>query len=117
MTMSIGDREARLTKNQMLFRTVNERLKDLNDAFDRVLPTGDWVCECANDACATRIHLTSEEYEQIRAHGARFPVAPNDSHLFVDVEIVAERTDRYWVVEKQGASAEMAEAGNPRRPG
>ena len=112
---TIGDRDARLTKNQMLFRTINERLLDLNAAFDEVLPTGEWVCECANDACATRIQLTAEEYEQVRAHGARFPIAPNDSHLFVDVEVVVARNDRYWVVEKQGDSGEMSHAGDPRR--
>ena len=112
---TISARTARSTKNQMLFRTINERLQDLNAAFDGVLPTGDWVCECANDACAARIHPTAEEYEHIRQHGARFPITPNESHLFVDVEIVVERTDRYWVVERQGDCAEIAWAGDPSR--
>ena len=108
------DRARRLARNQTLFREVNERLQELNAAFNDVRPAGDWICECANDSCAAGIELRPAEYGAIRSDPRRFPVAPDESHVFLDVERVAERNERYWVVEKLGVGAEVAETANPR---
>jgi hypothetical protein len=107
-------RGLRAAKNQALFREINERVKDLNESFSTVTKTGDWVCECANDACIERISLTLEEYEAVRSRGASFFVAPNDDHVWPDVESITDRTDRYWVVEKQGAGGRLARDKDPR---
>ena len=115
-TFDGGDEEraARLARNQALYREVNERVEAINEAFDNLVPLGDWICECANPECVQLLSLTHEEYEQLRADGTRFAVAPNDRHVFSEVEDVVERHERYWVVEKQGIAANVVEDANPR---
>ena len=107
-------REKRAASNQTLFREVNERVKELNDGFTLVTPLGEWICECANDTCTERVEMSATEYEKIRGDGARFFVAPGDEHVWPDVELVRERNDRYWIVEKVGRAGEIAESGDPR---
>lgn len=112
MTARSADGALRAARNQILLREVNERIKALNEAFDLLTPTGTWVCECADLSCIEQIELTLAEYEAIRAHGARFPVAPG--HEVLEVERVVERHDRYYVVEKIGAGRRLAEAQSPQ---
>jgi hypothetical protein len=113
--MSVAeDRGARAARNQSLFREINERVKQLNEGFSMVLPVGEWICECADDTCVERIELSAAEYESVRVEGTHFLVAPNDKHVFLDVERVTERTDRYWVVEKFGEAGAEADRLDPR---
>lgn len=100
-----------------MFRDVNERVRLINEAFAEFVSFGDWVCECANAACNERIHLTPEEYEAVRADATTFAVAPTDDHVFHQIENVVTRGDRYWVVQKTGAAAELATKVDPRRVG
>jgi hypothetical protein len=94
MAFASDHRDERAAMNQMLFRAVNERVKDLNEGFSLVLPVGAWICECSNDTCSERIELSGAEYEKIRSDGARFFVAPSDEHVWADVEVVTDRNDR-----------------------
>ncbi len=117
--MSIFDRSGdertgRYARNQALYREINERVLRINEAFESLVPLGDWICECANPDCTERLALTHEEYEQLRSDGTHFAVVPSDAHVFPDVEDVVERHERYWVVEKQGAAAEMTVNADPR---
>jgi hypothetical protein len=113
--MSVAeDPGTRAARNQSLFREINERVKQLNEGFSLVLPVGEWICECADDTCVERIELSAAEYEAVRIDGRHFLVAPGDEHVFLDVERVTERTDRYWVVEKFGTAGEMADRFDPR---
>jgi hypothetical protein len=113
--MSVGeDRGSRAARNQSLFREINERVKQLNEGFSMVLPVGEWICECADDACVERIELSAAEYEAVRGDGTHFLVAPRDEHVYLDVEIVTERSDRYWIVEKFGTAGEVADSLDPR---
>jgi hypothetical protein len=107
-------RAARAARNQALYREVNERVKELNEAFDALLPLGEWVCECANAECAETIELTHEEYEAVRANPTHFFVKPDEPHVVPDAETVAERHERYWVVEKVGVAAKLVERRDPR---
>lgn len=111
------ERAVRGARSQCLFRDVNERVKDINQAFSTVIVLGDWMCECANDECTRRISLTPDEYETIRADARRFAVAPSDDHVFHDIEDVVQRSERYWVVEKCGTAGELAATVDPRRVG
>jgi hypothetical protein len=112
---STTTRAARAARNQTLYREVNERVKELNEAFDALLPLGDWICECANAECFEPIQMSHEEYEAVRAGGgAWFFVKPGDAHVLTDVEDVVERHERYWVVEKIGVAAELVERRDPR---
>jgi hypothetical protein len=71
------------------------------------------ICECSDPACAESLEITPQEYEAVRADRARFVVLKG--HEMPEVERVVEDTGRYIVVEKLGAAAEMAQAGDPRR--
>jgi|SRR3954469_816790 len=112
--MHIADesRQVRAAQNQSLFREVNERVEELNEAFGVILPMGQWVCECAEDTCIAQMELTIPEYEAVRQHPMRFPVLPGHEQL--DVERVVVRHERYIVVEKIGKAATVAEAADPR---
>jgi hypothetical protein len=107
-------RAARAGRNQSLYREVNERVREVNEAFDALLPIGEWICECANEECFETIVMTHEEYEAVRSGPARFFVKPADAHVVPEAEIVTERHERYWVVEKIGVAAEVAEQEDPR---
>jgi hypothetical protein len=101
-------RETREGRNEALWREVNERVNELNDAHGvaEELVT-DWVCECPVGSCSDRIGLTTKEYERVRADSTHFLVAPR--HVDPEVEAVVERHERYWVVEKTGDAAHVAE--------
>jgi hypothetical protein len=108
------DQAARAARNQMLFRGINERLRGLNAAS--LADDGEWICECANDACAERVAMSVKEYETIRESRHRFFVAPADVHVWPNVHRVVERNHRYWIVEKIGVGARLTTKTN-RRPG
>jgi hypothetical protein len=111
------ERQTKAAKNQALFREINERVKDLNEGFSLVAPVGEWLCECANDTCTERVSMTADEYEAIRQEATRFFVAPDDEHVWPDVELVIERRESYWVVEKIDEAARIARQTDPRGDG
>jgi hypothetical protein len=108
--------QRRAAKNQSLFRDVNERVNDINKAHDLWVTLSDWFCECPAHKCTTRIALTPQQYEAVRANPTHFMVAPSREHLVPDVERVIKRRERYWVVEKLGEATAVAEQLNPREP-
>jgi len=109
----LDPRRARAARNQSLFREVNERIADLTRRYaDELLPNR-YICECLNTDCTATLELTHDEYERLRADGARFFVLPG--HQDSSVETVVEGTPRYVIVEKVGAGAEVAETLNPRK--
>ena len=99
----------RAARNQSLYRAVNERMKEINEAYDSLGASGDWICECANHECTEPVPRTHEEYETVRTRPTCFFVLPDDAHVLYDVEDVVERHERYSVVEKTGVAAELAE--------
>ena len=101
-------------RNQALFREVNERLEDLNHAFDPLLPRGEFVCECANQKCVERIGLSIAEYEAVRENGAHFCVVASDEHVYPGVERVVARYEHYWVVEMIDTAGRLAQNSDPR---
>jgi hypothetical protein len=100
----------RVGKNEALFREVNERIRELNTAFDdSTTDAVDFVCECSLEGCRDYVPLTLAEYADVRADPTHFLVAAG--HLWhPDNEREIVRRDRYWVVEKTGRAAEAAEA-------
>ena len=107
--------ERRLAENQALFRELNERVEALNENFSHLSPYGSWACECADTSCLERIQMTLGEYEEVRAKPTHFAVLPDPAHVFPDVEDVVRRESRFWVVEKLGAAAQVADGADPRR--
>ena len=110
-----GDiRDDRAAKNESLFRDHNESVEMDHAVYHGANPA-EWICECADETCATSVQLTVVEYEAVRANAAHFLVAPNDDHTAAsDIERVVKREERYWVVEKIGRAAEVSERFDPR---
>lgn len=110
--MGIGqigeEREVRAARNQALFRVVNEKLKDINAAFEDVVGSHAIACECADLQCIDTLEIARREYEEIRANPRHFAVRAG--HVYPDVEIVVRESDGYVVVEKIGKAGEVAEA-------
>ena len=102
-------RQRRLASNQALFRMVNAQVRKLNDNFEDSGADSFFVCECANTECAEQVEVSLAEYERVRANDRWFFVAPNDEHVFAEVETEVERTERYYIVEKVEAAAHIAE--------
>ncbi len=101
-------------KDQSLFRDVNEKFRDLNEAFDERTRTPEFICECANRGCVEHLTLTLAEYETIRLVPTHFLVAPRRNHVVPEVERVIEENDRFWVVEKYGDAGVAAIKLDPR---
>jgi 5-bromo-4-chloroindolyl phosphate hydrolysis protein len=101
------EREVRAARNQSLFRTVNENLKELNQSFATVTNTFAIACECANRGCAEMIEIHPHEYLALRIEPTHFAVVRD--HVFPEVERVVREAEQYVVVEKQALAAEIAE--------
>jgi uncharacterized UPF0160 family protein len=110
--LRMDTRQERVGKNEVLFRDVNERIKDINRDMG-VEDEADFICECGNVDCAVPITLKLHEYESVRGHPARFVLFPG--HEDLDVERVVEQNDRFIVVEKfPEATARIAIEHDPR---
>lgn len=106
-------RALRIGENEALFRSVNEQVRGLSDAWAVRDDTIRIVCECGTASCVEQIELHQAEYERIRSDGALFAVRPG--HEAPDVEQVVARNDRYWTVHKDpGLPERLAEATDPR---
>lgn len=102
------ERLRRAGENQSLFRDVNDRVNALREARGGWLRISEWVCECADESCTERITMTVDEYMELRSNPTRFAVVADEAHVVFDAERVVEAHERYWVVEKLGAAAEVA---------
>jgi hypothetical protein len=101
-------RQRRLASNQALFRLVNAQVRELNESFEG-LSGSVFVCECANTECAEHVELSLADYQRVRDNDHWFFVAASDEHVFPEVEAVVERNERYYIVEKVEAGAEIAD--------
>ena len=100
--------QERAARNEALFREINERLAQLNDALDEHSPLGTWMCECQDTDCHEPVEMTLAEYRGVRDQSNHFVIVANAAHFYPEVERVVEETDRYWVVEKTGVAGEIA---------
>jgi hypothetical protein len=116
MEVSDGQVALRAARSQSLFRNVNERIEEINEAFRLVLEDADFVCECADDDCMERIALTVDEYADVRRGPTHFVVKPG--HVDPNFERVVDENRTHAVVEKFGvagtAAVEAARASLPR---
>jgi hypothetical protein len=103
-------REDRIARNEVLFREVNERVRDVHEG-DRGGPIG-FLCECGREECTETVMLTIAEYEDVRSDPRHFFVAPG--HEIGEVERSIGRNDRYVVVEKHPTEATTALDTDPR---
>src|SRR3954447_17157320 len=99
-------REARLARTEVMFRAINERIRELAGRVQQA-PADSlaFVCECADAACIERIHLTTEQYDDIRASTAHFVVVPGHEATPL-VERVIHRSEHFVIVQKVGIAAD-----------
>ena len=103
----------RAARNEALFRPVNERVKDVGDAFSAVDPSPiDFVCECGRRDCTAENAFTPSEYELVRTDPTHFFVLPD--HVIPEVETGVRDGDGYVVVEKLSGEREIAVETDPR---
>ena len=106
------DEADRAARNEALFRRVNERVEDINKAFEPILGETDFFCECADIDCMERIRMSLQEYEALRQAPKQFAVKPGherSSHRARDRRAGGLR-DRGEV----GHAGERAEQLDPR---
>lgn len=109
----MDERGKRVGKNEVLFREVNERLRDLGESFSLVTEEAEFVCECANTTCVERVHMSLSSYEEIRSDPKRFFVVKG--HEILEYEKVVADDSGYFVVEKlPGGPAGIAIRDDPR---
>jgi len=109
----MDERAERLARNELLYRNVNERLKELGEGFSGVAKTAVFVCECGLVECTERVSLTLAEYEEVRSEPTHFAVKLG--HEMPEMEDVIVENDRFAVVGKRpGGPAELAIAHDPR---
>ncbi len=109
----MDERGKRVGKNEVMFREVNERLRELGEGFSLVSEEAEFVCECADPSCVDRITMSLAAYEEVRADAKRFFVVTG--HELPEFEKVLAEHERYLVVEKlPGGAAGVAIREDPR---
>jgi hypothetical protein len=110
----VEERERRLGLNEAMFREVNERVEEVNQAFGSITGKFDIFCECGDVTGAERLSVPMSEYERVRREATRFLLIPG--HEDPTVESVVETHEGYVIVEKEGMDVEqVAEATDPRK--
>jgi len=104
-------RKERIARNEVLFREVNERIRDVPPGGRPEEVTG-FLCECGDSNCTEAIHLELAEYEGVRSDPQLFAVLPG--HVAPDVEDVVARHERFFVVRKHPEEAAIARDTDPR---
>jgi hypothetical protein len=112
--MATAERELRAAQNQMLFRSVNERMLEVGEAAgDGAAPELDFACECADDTCVDKIRLSVLQFLAIESDENQFVVLRG--HEDADFEDVIAERDAFLIVATRGAGAEFVrERSNPR---
>jgi len=90
----MAEREVRIAHTEALFRDVNERIAESAGRFEA--RDAEFICECADPACAERVPATLDQYENVRSDGTHFLLSPG--HELPEVERVVKRPDRRAVV-------------------
>lgn len=113
MPANDDDLERRLSRNQVLYRRVNE-------AIERGLWPGEgdqpvrFRCECARMNCNATIEMTVPDYEAVRRNPRHFLL--RQGHELAELDFVVARGAEYVVAEKRGSGGAVAERSDPRRP-
>jgi hypothetical protein len=106
-------RQERIGRNEILFREINERLKEMQETFDVLTEQAEFVCECGDAECTQQVTMSLADYERLRSDPTTFAVVAG--HEAPDVEDIVDTRKRYLVVSKRsGEPSILAEAADPR---
>jgi hypothetical protein len=89
-------RRVKIAKTEALYRSVNEKIEDLNETFGTLAESMIVICECGGSDCAEPIEVDIPLYERVRADGTLFIV--KTGHEIPSVEEIVERHDGFSVV-------------------
>jgi hypothetical protein len=103
--MGTAERELRAAQNQMLFRSVNERIEELGETLGGAPPELDFACECCDTSCTERVRLSILDFRAIEQKENQFFVLRG--HEVADVEDTIAEHDGFLIVSKRGAGAEF----------
>jgi hypothetical protein len=102
----------RLVRTQLLFREVNERVRETIGAFDG---PAEFLCECSGEDCIEMVLMEMTDYDRIRAQPNLFPVVPG--HELMEVDRVVDQRHGYILVERVAAADEVTRADPRSREG
>jgi hypothetical protein len=105
-------REQRLAKNEVLFRDVNERVREISSGTWDVAERLEFLCECVRTDCLERISLSLRDYEDLRSDPTHFVVVAG--HERPELEFVVAAGDGYVVVEKNEETKPLVIEEDPR---
>ena len=86
----------RFSRNQLIFREVNERLREVADPS---IALAQYACECSHAECSATIELDLADYDAIRSIPNAFVIAPGHEQLEHE-RVVEDANDRFMLVEK-----------------
>ena len=99
-------RERRLALNEAVARDVNERVEEAGADWHADDERIELICECSRNECAERIHVTRNEYREVRQSPVRFMVV--DAHVAPEIETRVGSAGDATVVEKTGPGRDVA---------
>ena len=106
-------RRVKIAKTEALYRSVNEKIEGLNEAFVPVLQTMVVICECGDDTCVEQLEVEVSLYERVRADGTLFIV--KSGHEIPEVEETVETHQHFSIVCKnKGPGEAVARQTDPR---
>ena len=91
----------RRATTESLFRDVNERIAEKAEHFDA--DDTQFVCECSDPSCTHRVHVSLEEYEEVRTDSTHFLITPG--HAQANLERVVADGGGFQIVEKVNRAA------------
>ncbi len=110
-----GERTRRVGHNEALFRQVNERIEDLNEAFGGI--TGEFliVCECGRLDCTEQVGVSRSVYERTRQNPSQFILKPGHEQNDLEHVVDGDGDGDYVIIEKDVPEARrLAERTDPR---
>ena len=106
-------RRERIAANESVFRSLNEKIEDINRGFGVATESMAIVCECGDIGCAEQFEVGLATYEHVRSDPTWFVIAPG--HEVPDVEDIVAHHDGFDIVCKhKGAGEAVAIATDPR---
>lgn len=92
--------ERRMIENEVIFRQVNENVKDFLTVDNKINTVKKqlFYCECANPDCIEKIELTPAQYTKLHQNDRHFVTVTG--HEFPEVEAVVSKEYDIQVVQK-----------------
>jgi hypothetical protein len=111
----MDERQARVGRNEALFRAVNEHLEDLNEAFATVADAEfEVVCECGDAACVEQILIPAAEYVRVRTDPTLCIMTPRHEDATVEAVIENDHATYHVIRKRPGEPADLAAETAPQ---